>query len=326
MTTQDRSVPHALNDGMGETGHRRVLGGPEQASLYIECLGPMGQVVSRATGFVVRGRGGETFLITNRHVVTGRNSFDDDRLLKNPEGKEAIAPSGLRVALPSAQRLGLWKPCVFDLWDKDGRPTWWEHPELGWRVDVIVLPVYVDEELFDLYPVPLTPCPAQLRVATKMFVVGFPGGFDPLTAVGALGIWTGATVAWQPELNWRDLPIVLVDGRTREGQSGSPAWFVADEFTKYRSSDGSVKDGPAEGLVGVYGGRITRDSDIGYVWKRKALEAILEHGTCPPTPLVSPFDDDVTYERLLDPVAIQEDKERDKGKADDRSPFRPYSK
>ena len=24
------------------------------ASLYIECLGPMGQVVSRATGFVVR--------------------------------------------------------------------------------------------------------------------------------------------------------------------------------------------------------------------------------------------------------------------------------
>jgi hypothetical protein len=48
-------------------------------SLYIECLGSMGQVISRATGFVVRGEKAMPYLVTNRHVVTGRNSLDGNK-------------------------------------------------------------------------------------------------------------------------------------------------------------------------------------------------------------------------------------------------------
>jgi hypothetical protein len=61
-------------------------------------------------------------------------------------------------------------------------------------------------------------------------------------------------MAWPPEQDWRELPVMLLDGRTRKGQSGSPTWFVADEFTRYLASDGSMQNGPAHGLVGVYGG------------------------------------------------------------------------
>jgi Trypsin-like peptidase domain len=309
MTMEDRSVPVALNDGMGGTERKRLIEVPELASMYIECLGPMGQVLGRATGFTVRGREGVPYLVTNRHVVTGRNSLDADKPIRDSDGGEVIPPSALRVALPSAERLGVWKPCIYDLGDSEYKPTWLEHPDLGWKVDVIALPIHVDEEIFGLPPVPMTPSPAQLRIATRVFVVGFPVGFNPFTAPGAIGVWTGATMAWQPELDWQDLPVMLLDGRTREGQSGSPTWFVADEFTGYLASDGSVKNGPVHGLIGIYGGRIASDSDIGYVWKRKALEAILERGAHPDKPTVSPLDDSVSYDRLLDPVAIQRDKD-----------------
>jgi hypothetical protein len=116
-------------------------------------------------------------------------------------------------------------------------------------------------------------------------------------------------MAWPPELDWQERPVMLLDGRTRKGQSGSPTWFVADEFTRYLASDGSVQSGPVHALAGVYGGRIADDSDIGYVWKRKALDAILERGVCPATPTVSPLDTSVGYDRLTDPAAIREDKE-----------------
>lgn len=129
MAEEGEQAPVALNDGMGGSERKRVIEMPEMASLYIECLGPMGQVVSRATGFVVRNEKAVPYLVTNRHVVTGRS----------------------------------------------------RHPGLGWKVDVIALPIHVDDAVLDPPPVPMTPFPAQLRTATKVLVVGFPMGFDPFT-------------------------------------------------------------------------------------------------------------------------------------------------
>lgn len=54
MTGEGEQAPAALNAGMGGSERKRVIEVPEMASLYIECLGPIGQVVSRAIGFVVR--------------------------------------------------------------------------------------------------------------------------------------------------------------------------------------------------------------------------------------------------------------------------------
>jgi hypothetical protein len=87
MTREVEPAQVALNDGMGGSERKRVIEVPEMASLYIECLGPMGQVVSRATGFVVRDEQGRPYLVTNRHVVTGRNSFDGDQPILDRDGR-----------------------------------------------------------------------------------------------------------------------------------------------------------------------------------------------------------------------------------------------
>ncbi|GAA5031864.1 hypothetical protein GCM10023258_30430 [Terrabacter aeriphilus] len=77
------------------------------------------------------------------------------------------------------------------------------------------------------------------------------------------------------------MPCILVDCRTRKGQSGSPVVFFADSQTEYTAVDGRRARGPAWNLVGVYSGRIRDDSDVGIVWERTALEEVVERGTRP---------------------------------------------
>ena len=110
MTGEGEQTPVALNDGMGGSMRKRVIEVPEMASLYIECLGPMGQVVSRATGFVVRNEKAVPYLVTNRHVVTGRSSLDEDRPILDSNGNEVIAPSALRIAMHRSGQLAIEWP------------------------------------------------------------------------------------------------------------------------------------------------------------------------------------------------------------------------
>ena len=51
---EDGPASIVLNDGMGGARRKRIIEVPEMASLYIECLGPLGQVLGRATGFIVQ--------------------------------------------------------------------------------------------------------------------------------------------------------------------------------------------------------------------------------------------------------------------------------
>jgi len=50
-------------------------------------------------------------------------------------------------------------------------------------------------------------------------IVGFPFG---LTAGGYFGVWVQGTVASEPGIDLNGLPLLLIDSRTRLGQSGWP--------------------------------------------------------------------------------------------------------
>ena len=55
-------------------------------------------------------------------------------------------------------------------------------------------------------------------------------------------------------------------------------------------TDGQVRTGPAWSFIGVYSGRIDDDSDLGIVWKRHALEEIVNYGRAPADPWVPPLE------------------------------------
>jgi hypothetical protein len=257
-----------------------VLEVPAFASVYIEALTATGAVLGSATGFIVMDRAHTYYLVTNRHVVTGRH-WETNEL-----ESDGLTPAALRVSFNKSGQSGYTHE-VLKLGDEDLKPLWLEHAEFGRRVDVVALPLTFDaaERGIDLVIYPLETDHARLDLAGELFAIGYPLNVDPVMAGGLFGVWSRGTIAWPPQLNWRGLPCLLLDCRTRRGQSGSPVVFWADATRTFVGPHQRLQSGPSTAplwnLVGVYSGRIHADSDVGMVWKRSALEEIISTGVRP---------------------------------------------
>lgn len=104
--------------------------------LYVEVLSVTGEAISRATCFDLGDPDtGDTFLVSNRHVATGRHQ-DTDKPLDDLQR----LPSTWRVYHHDLETLGEWQIVEYDLYDTENRPLWREHPTHGSAVDVVALP------------------------------------------------------------------------------------------------------------------------------------------------------------------------------------------
>ncbi|MGH4019064.1 MAG: trypsin-like peptidase domain-containing protein [Pseudonocardiaceae bacterium] len=226
--------------------------------------------LATATGFVAN-HGGKSFLLTNHHVVTGQNTITGEFL-----GKHAVHPEHVEIAHNAAGPIGKHALTSESLYDDAGRGRWLEHPTHGKQVDVVALPLTrtagVDLYLHDPWK---TDPPVALNVTSDVSVVGFPFG----RSSSNLALWTRGTVASEINLDHDGLPLYLIDARTRTGQSGSPVVFFA-RFGLVPLEDGAniVNSGALELFLGVYSGRISEDSDLGMVWKPKAVIDLLATG------------------------------------------------
>lgn len=240
---------------------------PSLQSLFCQ-LRYNGQVLSTATGFVVNTRTGHAFL-TNRHNVTGRNNETGELL--SPTGG---IPNEIVIAHHVAGRLGEWSGRVQPLISRHGGPLWSEHPTLREKADFVAIPL-VNKEGIDTYPYDLTDEP-KISVAPSdvVSVVGFPFG---MSTGGLLAIWATGFIASEPQVKANNgLPIFYIDCRSRAGQSGS-AVIAHRTGGMVAMEDGSaaVFSGSVTRLLGIYSGRINRESDIGIVWKTRAIEELV---------------------------------------------------
>jgi Trypsin-like peptidase domain len=223
-----------------------------------------GHSLSTATGFVVE-RNGHRFLVTNWHVVTGRR----------PETKAVLSQTGgvpdeVIILHNQVGAPGTWVPRVEGLYDPSGDPLWREHPVHRHAVDVVALELTQLDDV-DVYahdPWASSPGVAT-GVTSGLSIVGFPFG---ITGGGGLGVWVQGTIATEPSLDFDGMPRFLIDSRTRPGQSGSPVLaYHAGGALPMQGGGTTVFGGPVEQIVGVYSGRISDKSDLGFVWKAAAL-------------------------------------------------------
>ena len=230
-------------------------------------------VLANATGFLVNYKE-EIYLITNRHVVTGRNNETGECL-----NSKLSIPNKLGVCLPYKIYNSIcWKQFVLELIDEDDNIKWIEHPKYKGKVDVIALKLkdYGEREfcynLMTNYVVNIT---------SQVFIIGYPYGLNINPHIGKFGIWTSGSVASEPilDLNIKgeQLPVFLVDSKTREGQSGSPVIYYNLNGIDYERNGISIYSGTVIHEVGIYSGRINKDSDLGYVWKWSLIKEIIEN-------------------------------------------------
>lgn len=79
----------------------------------------------------------------------------------------------------------------------------------------------------------------------------------------------------------KSYPLWLVDARTRKGQSGAPVIRNRPPGTIVSRNDGQPGRTvvPDSDLLGVYSGRTSDESDLGFVWSMDEVDQICRNGT-----------------------------------------------
>jgi len=225
-----------------------------------------GTPLAVATGFIVEFQA-KPYLMTNWHVVTGR-----DPATGKIEDANGQVPDQIAV-WHHGKALGTWHRRSESLFGTNGKPNWIEHPK-GQNVDVIALPLKSIDSDIKLYPLDLSLANTDMIpvVAMPVSIIGFPFG---LSGPGKFPIWKTGHIATDPELDFDNSPIFLIDATTRPGMSGS---MVVLRLTGgYQTkSGGSVLAGSgiATRFLGVYSAQ-QRQSEIGKVWKPEVIIEIL---------------------------------------------------
>jgi hypothetical protein len=127
-----------------------------------------------------------------------------------------------------------------------------------------------------IYPLDLALADVDMLpdVAMPVSIIGFPQG---LTGPGKLPIWKTGHIATDPDLDFDDKPVFLIDATTRAGMSGSPV--VLRLNSGYRTTKGSmvISSGFLTRFLGVYSAQFT-DTEIGYIWRPRVISEILSNG------------------------------------------------
>jgi hypothetical protein len=83
-------------------------------------------------------------------------------------------------------------------------------------------------------------------------------------------------MATEPVADFADLPVSLIDCRSRQGQSGSPVIsFRSGGMVAMSDGSSAAFAGPVWRFIGVYSGRLNAESDLGIVWKAAALTELI---------------------------------------------------
>jgi hypothetical protein len=247
-------------------GRVATIAEPSVMSLFVRMqFGDQG--LATGTGFVSQtGKG--PVLITNRHNVTGRNQETDQ-----PLSQTGGVPDRLCIVHNRKDRLGQWVERTEPLYAGQ-RPRWHEHPTLGAKGDFVAIPLTQLDDVGLRAYTPATPgAQIMIGVADAVSVVGFPFG---LRSGGSLAVWATGFIASEPEIDHDGLPIFLIDCRSRQGQSGS-AVIAYRGGGAYQESPGVsvVTNNPVWRFLGIYSGRINKESDLGIVWKASAITELL---------------------------------------------------
>ena len=287
---------------------------PSFATVYLEmAYSPHGaaatkddqpwNVVANGTGFFYRAADGQVFILTARHNLTGKHWETGEFLSKS------VSPTHLRVLLRNGKLMNGGMPMPYTvnspgvastqfrfaqyqmpLVDAEDKPTWLEHPSLGPRMDAAAIPFNnPDPDNIDLVPLEGTESStredAKLWVTQDVSIPGYPFG---LHSGPALPLWIRGSVASEPQFFYDhrgdSIPAFLVDARTRKGSSGSPVVLIRLPGSLMPIAGGALQYvmGTHSRLLGVYTGRISDDSDLGFVWHiQEAMQICQQSANAP---------------------------------------------
>jgi hypothetical protein len=248
------------------------------------------QVTGTATGFFWL-RHGKPYLVTNWHVITGRNSFTG---ALNPKGyiPKKIRFYGLSVLVNSGTINFSRNQWTLE-WGDDAAKSLAIQPKAnGQNIDIWGMPIPPDS-VFGRDPHRTgfkgsTEASCFLndhdssRIVTNVgddcFILGYPlQNYEGLM----LPIWKRGSIASETPLGVGGRPIFLVDATTTSGMSGSPIIRKATTLTADNRDIDALQEFSSYEFIGIYAGRLEGSPlasvNIGYGWYRTMIDQALDH-------------------------------------------------
>jgi hypothetical protein len=262
-------------------------------------------VLHTASGFFWLHKG-RPYLVTNWHVVSGRNPFTG-ALGPNAFVPEKLAFYGIEVATKN----GL---VVFE------RRRWVVNFSQG-MLDILATPPEVAGKAVDVWCMPIASGIALAKDPTRL---NFSGAQDLTSFVNELGtapvltmagddcmilgyplnnadglrppIWKRGSIASDTNLGVGGKPIFLVDAAVTAAMSGSPIFRRVVTMTVQNRDLGAIQEITAFNFIGVYAGRLQNSllqaTNLGYAWYSTLIDPVAaQYGYSPveasPDPLAN---------------------------------------
>jgi hypothetical protein len=231
-----------------------------------------GKVFGTATGFVWRQRN-QHYLITNWHVVTGRNA-------RTGELETPVQPDMLKAHFNTRIMDFGKKTYEIHIRDTENRPLWYTHPvrHRGCDVVAMLLTALNDDAIANPYPINMLKSEADLavRIGMDVFILGYPFGNQP----PGFPVWKRGSIATEPDLTRIGVGYLLVDTASRKGMSGAPV-IRRSWGTHLLEGDAISADStPQSKFIGVYSGRLhtkdQSDAQLGMVWPAEDIDDIID--------------------------------------------------
>ena len=245
---------------------------PSQFSLKIDMLF-QDKFLAHGTGFLTETKAGFA-LITARHNLTGRHHETGKCLQTHLAVPDRIAVH-FCVEEPNAH---MFIACEQPIYSND-QPLWVEHPTLGANMDVVALPIkYLPNKNFCYLSVYQKITDLVLAPTSRVNVIGYPDMGTSEQKKHKFPVWATGFIASEPNIHQEDT--FLVDCRGRSGQSGAPViqYFADGQVSLPLASGGTsivMYSQPMVHFAGLYAGRISKDSDLGIVWKASRIQELV---------------------------------------------------
>ncbi len=231
----------------------------------LELLGPDDKRCARASGFFYKRDAQHVYLVTNWHVVTGRNPHKPNLTPLDyvPRLRARALAHSRQPDIPEPSiHAGAHSQIDIDLNSVDGDdPQWLEHPLGCSHADIAVLEV--DREKLDnateyqvIAECDLTPAYRE-AVMDDICIIGYPRGLTAGEGL-ILPLYKRGSIASEPSVNKR---FIFIDGRTDSAMSGSPAICTHSGFWAPNRDIGTATVGTIKKFVGVYSGRLSVEAD-----------------------------------------------------------------
>lgn len=232
--------------------------------------------LGNATAFIVGNKKDGKYLITNRHVVTGRNNFTN-KVMNEMGG----IPNKLHIQIPRYEKerdMFIWNLYNINLYNSKEEKLWLEHPIYKSKVDVVA--IKLKENTSNIF-YSIEESNYLCSISDNVKIIGYPFGYNINPRQGYYAIWISGTIASEPLVNLEieelgeEMPAFLIDARTREGASGSPVIYYNRQGIVMEKNGFSLRDNSIREPIGIYSGRIRENSDLGIVWKWRVIKEII---------------------------------------------------